>query len=392
MLLKDIPKRTDAKACYEEAIRIREEVVRDAPKEPNHRAKLASTRGSFAGLLNALGEPGESRRAFTQAADELDKLLAEFPNVIEYRADIARLRHNFGRLLAGQGRATEAVAELRRSVATFAKLAADVPTVPEYRSAGATSQQHLGDELNGLGKTSEARAAYEEALRLWEGLLKEFPDEDEHRLGLATTCNNFGAAVAEAEGRPADAQKLFARGVQALTPLPADDPQAAFVLRNCHANRALALDRIGRSGDAVPHWEGAIALSPPAERADLRAKLALSLADIGNLTRAVAELDDLRMLNTWTAQDWYHFSWVYALASAKLPDRKAEYGGVSVELVRKAIAAGFRDVADLKRNRFLAPVRQREDFKQVVAELEKKLAPKREVLPPPRADISPADR
>ena len=49
-----------------------------------------------------------------------------------------------------------------------------------------------------------------------------------------------------------------------------------------------------------------------------------------------------------------------------------------------ACAAGYRDAAHMKRDPDLDPLREREDFKKLIAELEKKFPPP-EVAPPPKA-------
>jgi hypothetical protein len=57
-----------------------------------------------------------------------------------------------------------------------------------------------------------------------------------------------------------------------------------------------------------------------------------------------------------------------------------------MEALRQAIEGGYADTARLKRDTDLDPLRDRDDFKQLVAELEAEFPPKPEVLPPPRAD------
>jgi hypothetical protein len=53
---------------------------------------------------------------------------------------------------------------------------------------------------------------------------------------------------------------------------------------------------------------------------------------------------------------------------AKLQER---YGARAVDLLRQAIAKGFRNVQQINKDSDLDAVRRREDFKQLIAELTK---------------------
>jgi len=47
-------------------------------------------------------------------------------------------------------------------------------------------------------------------------------------------------------------------------------------------------------------------------------------------------------------------------------------GDAAMKMLRDAVSKGYRDVAHMKKDTDLDPLRQREDFKKLVAELEKK--------------------
>ena len=46
------------------------------------------------------------------------------------------------------------------------------------------------------------------------------------------------------------------------------------------------------------------------------------------------------------------------------------YADQAMAMLRDAVAKGYKDVADMKKDTDLDPLRQREDFKALVAELE----------------------
>ena len=67
---------------------------------------------------------------------------------------------------------------------------------------------------------------------------------------------------------------------------------------------------------------------------------------------------------------------IYALASGKSADKKREHADRAMELLRKAVKAGFNDAGHMKKDTDLNPLRGREDFKKLLGELEQKAKPK----------------
>ena len=77
---------------------------------------------------------------------------------------------------------------------------------------------------------------------------------------------------------------------------------------------------------------------------------------------------------------------VYSVAAGRTADRRAEYAERAVGLLRKAVQAGYKNHAHMKADPDLDPLRKRADFQKLLADLEAKFPPRREVLPPPQAD------
>jgi hypothetical protein len=75
-------------------------------------------------------------------------------------------------------------------------------------------------------------------------------------------------------------------------------------------------------------------------------------------------------------------------ASSKDADRKKEYDDLAMELLHKAVKAGYVDAAHMAKDKDLDSLRDRADFKQLLASLQPKpkaKEPPRELAPPPRA-------
>jgi hypothetical protein len=79
----------------------------------------------------------------------------------------------------------------------------------------------------------------------------------------------------------------------------------------------------------------------------------------------------------------YNVACIYSLASGKAAPKKHEYADRAMELLHKAVQAGFRKVDVAKTDPDLNPLRGRADFKQWYAKLEADHPPP-EVAPMPR--------
>jgi hypothetical protein len=151
---------------------------------------------------------------------------------------------------------------------------------------------------------------------------------------------------------------------------------AKVYLRNSHWGRADAHHRLGQYAEAVKDWDRAIALSERPQQPGLRAARADSRVRAEQVAEAVAEVAALTAPGPngterarWNAGQWYDFACVYSLASGKIADRKQEYADRAMELLRKAVKAGFKNASHMKKDTDLDPLRDRADFKKLLGEL-----------------------
>ncbi len=87
----------------------------------------------------------------------------------------------------------------------------------------------------------------------------------------------------------------------------------------------------------------------------------------------------------WSADQWYDFVCVYAVASGKIADKKTEYADRAMESLQTAVKAGYKNAAHMKTDTDLDPLRGRDDFRKILTDLEAKAAkPPLEIAPKPR--------
>jgi tetratricopeptide (TPR) repeat protein len=246
--------------------------------------------------------------------------------------------------------------------------------VPDYRSHLATVRLNLGVVLTVTGRRAEAETEFQKGLAINERLVEDFPSNTAFRFNLGQGCLNFGRVWVPRE-KPADQIEWFGKAISALRPLVEQDPRdarAKLFLRDSHFHRAIAHDQAWKPAEAVKDWDKAIELSPPEDRLTFRVFRVTSLANAGRLEGAVAELADLRKLTGYPPDVFVGFARVYAVAAGKVSDEQKNYADRAVEMLQKAVKAGLKDAAKLKADKDFDPLRERDDFKKLLTDLDKK--------------------
>jgi hypothetical protein len=80
-----------------------------------------------------------------------------------------------------------------------------------------------------------------------------------------------------------------------------------------------------------------------------------------------------------TSDVLYVVARVFAVASATVKDNttlKERYANRALDLLRQAVQKGYKDVAHMKKDTDLDPLRQRADFQQLIRELEARPTPR----------------
>jgi tetratricopeptide (TPR) repeat protein len=387
LLLTGQGKRDEAKREYEKALNTQQQLADAFPAVPEYQQNLANTHHNLGMLLADLGKREEARREY-EAALGLQKQLADAsPAVPEYQQNLANTHHNLGMLLADLGKREEARREFEAALGLKKPLADASPAVPGYWQELANAHNSLGMLLADLGKRDEARAEHEKALGLRKKLADAFPSVPDYQVDLGGGYCNLGILVSD-EGKPADSLPWFDLAIRTLAPAHEKDPRAVTAkqfLRNSLWNRARAYDQLKKHAEAIKDWDRAIELSLKSEQPSLRLSRANSLVQSRHEAEAVAEAEELTKearvgtpeAPKWLAAEWYNFACVYAVASGKVAGKEQEYADRAVALLRRAVEAGYRDAAHMRKDPDLDALRGREDFQKLLAEL----APAKEKKP-----------
>ncbi len=338
------------------------------PDYPNALAKIHMNVGA---CLTRTGKLDEARVEYERARDIEQKLAERFPDRPEYQLLLAGTHHNLGLILDDLGKPDAALGEYERARDIERKLAERFPAVPDYQQNLAHTHNNLANLLAVHGKRDEARGEHQQAVEIRQKLAAQFPASPGYQIDLGNSYSNFGSFILD-DGKPAESLQWFASAITTLTAVCKQEPRdvpARENLRDGYQNRAVALDQLHRGAEAARDWDAAIELSDPSEQMGVRATRAASRVQAGQVAEAIGELAGLIEAGTWNARQWYDFACVYGFASGKAADKKQSYADRAMELLRRAVQAGFTNDARMARDNNLDPLRDRDDFKKLLVEL-----------------------
>ncbi|MCI0457552.1 MAG: serine/threonine-protein kinase, partial [Gemmataceae bacterium] len=395
-LLRATGRLKEAEAAYADALAICKQLAADFPTtRPEFRHDLARWRNNLGRLLSETGRLRAAEAAFVDALAIQKQLAADFPTRPDFRHELAKSHNSLGRLLSETGRLRAAEAAFADALAIQKRLAADFPTRPDFRQELATSHNDLGNLLHNSGRHREAETAHADALVLWKQLAADFPTRTAFRQGLAWTYNDLGVLLADT-GRHREAETAYADALAIRKQLVADFPnqpdqrnQLAGTFVNlaslCNQRRDFTTAR-SYLHEARPHHQAALEANPRNRMYRLFFRNNLIV-----LVHANAGLRD-QAAAVHAAQKLHDLGWdppgnAYVAACAlarcipvvekddRLGAAKREaavqfYGDQALAMLRAAVAKGYRNVEYVKESTDLDPLRQREDFRKLLAELE----------------------
>jgi serine/threonine-protein kinase len=329
-------RRDDALKCYERARKMQAEVVRLRPDRESFRRELAQTLRILAGEQCTDRRYEESLKTLESARELVEALARANPQVTSYRVELALLHRQAGHAHRGAGRPDEAIAAYERSRKIMEALADGQPAMAAYRNDMAACLFDMGTVHGSNGRPDEAIKCYRKSRELREPIVREQPDALNYRADLAMTLHNLAIHLWNGgrrdEGADAAAQSL--------------------------EHRRLLFARAAEVSDYRRGLNGSLRLL-----ADMRRKQ-------GRVEEAVALTRERLTL-------WPNHAEEYCNAAAELADaaRRADAGLLrkledeAMDVLRRAVAFGFKDGKRLRSDPAFAGLRQRDDFKKILDEV-----------------------
>jgi serine/threonine protein kinase/tetratricopeptide (TPR) repeat protein len=313
----------------------------------------AGTYMSIGYMLYETGKSAEGLESCRKASDIMQKLAKANPANTYVQSYLASCHDAMGILLGNMGKLEEAVTETGKELAIRQQLVDAHPAVSEFQLLLAMAHSNMGIMLSKAGRPEEAMQAHQKALAIIQILADANPSV--YQTVLAIAHNNLGRTLAR-QKRLAEAFTHLDVGLAIRQKLAKADPkntQYTIDLGFSHAFRGCALV-----------WSG----QPSKAAADLREAVELwGKEPDSNLETRIERLRALALLAGLGGD-------------AKSGVTKAEaamFADQAVAALRDAINAGLGQLDELKEPDF-DTIRDRNDFKKLVAEVDAKKSAKKE--------------
>jgi tetratricopeptide (TPR) repeat protein len=347
----DLENYAESERAGRQAVQLMEELAGERPNDLELRDNLARSCDDLAQLLQQTGKLNEAEKAYRQALAIWEKVATDRPERVEYRMYADATRAHIAGLLASARRIREAEEAYRQTRVALEKRMADFPGQPAYTYERdfAYLDWNLGNLLRDAGRAQEAEKLYRRALAAHEKLTGDYPAEPNYRQEQAFVCWLMGGLL-QGTGRAPEAEKFYRQAVAVGENLVANYPDTVgFRLRLSQYIGLLAENLLqqGKHAEAAKVAEKFPGARPKA--ASGYQKAALLLARCVTL----ADKDAL-------------------LAQAQRKELAQRYADRAMALLRQAVALGYKNATQLKKDANLEPLRTRDDFMRLLAELEGK--------------------
>jgi serine/threonine protein kinase len=418
---------TEAEAALRQAEALLSKLVEDSPSVSEYQAQLSAIWNALSGILNNQGKKEDAKEMLRKASASGERLAAAYPDNLKYRFNAATALLNLGNLIrdkwhdddeaeklyrraqphleavtahlngpprallylsscynnlggiySNRGEYAAAETSLQRALAARERLAKDFPGEPEHRVYLANTLCNIGRNQLRQNKSPQAEASLRTGVMIRAQLVTEFPGVPYYQQDLAITLTELGEFLL-GHNQPESALAEFDRALTAVAAAPSQDrwPGIFARLRGAASMaRARALDRLKRYPEALAEWDRAIPLQQPEMRPNLTLERAATLVRSGDPIQAIAVAAKFAAEPKATAPILYDAACVFALVADRPSDAgnslsREECAKRAVALLQQAIAKGWKNAEHMKKDDDLKSLRERDDFKKLLAELEK---------------------
>ncbi len=339
---------SDALASYKQARDLLEPLAPSEAGGARLRA-LAKCLHGIARVQYNTGHADESLKSHEQALALRQRLATANPNAAQSQSDLVESYHDIGSIQRASGRRALALASYERARAISHKLSEANPDVTQFQSDLARSHNVIGFLHQESGDLSLALASLAQARAILQKLADLNPAVTQFEGDLAASHQVIGS-IQDQTGHPVEALASYERARAILQRLAELYPTLTLFqnrLAMSHSYVGLARQRGGRLRDAVAEFRRAVAIME---------RLSSLQPDGYNLYNLACFRS---LLSGMAAQP----------GSGLTPSEASGFGEQAVGALRRAIAAGFRDVGFMRRDTDLDALRPRPDFQILLLDL-----------------------
>jgi tetratricopeptide (TPR) repeat protein len=392
LLYRDNGPRDEAERHLLEAERIGDDLAAGHPSVTAYQYLRAESCKHLGRFYNQAPHQQSDRAeaAYLKSRDIQQKLTENHPAVVRYHLALAESWNNLGNFYKVVNKPDEAEKSLGQALAKFQELADNHPG--QYQSPLAAAYHNLGAFYLEMNKPEKAEGPLRKGWEIRDRLYREHPAVTEHANHLGSSCVSLGALALRRQKRD-EALNWFAEAAGPLEELLQREPnnvRACRLLCDACRQRALILAQQNNAAAALKQWDRAIELSTEKNRVGLQLGRLVTLAQLNEHSQVAGQISAMTNGPAVPGETLYRVASFCALTSeavrkdARLspPERGKlveQYAARAVDLLARACAGGFfhlpanRDRLNNDKN--LHPLRSREDFRTLLANIEAEANP-----------------
>jgi serine/threonine-protein kinase len=338
---------------FEQARTVFEAYARTHPEDMEFQLGVGTTYNDAGIVLgDELARTAEARAAFERYRDILAPIAEANPGVLMFVTGLSVARYNIGRMLWNDERLEEALAAMAAVRGGNEALARAHPNDGTFRYFLWIQNWHISEILGRLGRLPEALAAARRSLEVAEATAASQPSEVGLRIWVANSSQAVGGILGRM-GRHAEALSYLERvrgGFETYLERYPNDPLVTEALLRGLADLIEARRRIGRADQAAAlSREAGDRLQAYEHRSDLKPSELYAIACVRSRLSATAPPP--------------------GLPPSGAGPRGGTEGDRAVGVLRRAIAAGYRRLDAMRKDRDLDPLRGRSDFQVLMMDL-----------------------
>jgi serine/threonine protein kinase len=386
-----------ALAALKRGLELRRRLANDAESYQTAKLELGQSLIAIGDIHEATGDSANAIESYQQAREVVEPFALLELDGEPYRAAEARCLHGIAEVQYHRGDAAAALASHEEARAIRQTLAEANPTAVQYESELANSYHDIGSIHRAGGHAGLALDSYSKARSIREKLAKNAPGSTQFASDLAQSHEHIGFLLQET-GHPAAALESIERARTILQQLVRDNPAVTLFqgeLAQCYQVSGSIQAQTGNKAEALASYDRARGILQRLADANpaltlFQTRLALNHAFVGQVRQRAGRPADAanefrRAVDIVTRvcelqPDGYnlynlacYLSLLSGVASQKgsglTPEQAHSLGADAVEALRRAVGAGLRDFAFMRRDADLDPLRLRPDFQMLMLDL-----------------------
>ncbi len=375
-------------AC-EESLKFADANVLKEPSESEHELDRVIVLNYLGNLYREDRRLDEAEKCLRDGKSVLERLLAKEPADSHLQNSLAGLCCNLGLTHANQERHADAVAAYETAIAYLVTLTREHPGLPTYKSFLARNHNNVALLHSKNEDPTKAAIENEKALAIFRELMENYPQRLEFVVTYAGGCGNQGKYLSE-QDRWEESIVWNSNAIEAAEKALAIEPRQTEARRTLHGaliGRAGTYRRLKQIDLAIADYRRSLEYSQGERHVSYVNFRPRALAFVGEHEQAADAAEAIVSSSTATASNFSEMAKVYAtcveavrrntgLVDSKRLELAEHYAVRSVQLLSRAADKGrfptLGHVAELRSDDRLANIQNRDDFQQLLTELERR--------------------